>query len=242
MTHYNNSVRIRESLDSILNQIDDSFEIVIVDSFSNDGSEKVLMEYEKQGKIHLIKAKTNRGRARQIAFENSKGKYILAHFDLDDVFNPIINDLLQLYHKRLDGMMLKINNTKNVGYWNGKFSCLIAPRTLIEEIGGWPSTQFREDLYIWYKAQQIRRYAWTQAELIRYTFNEHRERSGIVGWNSYRLGEYMDAYRLGFRPRPRRRLDRIVQLVAYLSTFPHPPKLSQDFDSEDSQYFVSLPE
>ena len=73
-----------------------------------------MEEFRNHGKIRLIQAATTRGQARQIAFENSKGDYVLAHFDLDDVFNPVFEEMICLYHEKAEGMMLKFNSTRNI--------------------------------------------------------------------------------------------------------------------------------
>ena len=97
--------------------------------------------------------------------------------------------ILELYTRKCGGMTLKINSTRGGGYWNGKLYFLIALRNLFEEIERWPFTRFRNDLHLGYKDNEVGKYAWTKADLTEYTFNLHRERSGVVGWNENRVGE-----------------------------------------------------
>ncbi|MEM2087155.1 MAG: glycosyltransferase [Thermoproteota archaeon] len=54
ITCRNEAKTIRASLDSILNQIDDRFEVIVVDSKSTDGTLEILKEYVEHGKIKLI--------------------------------------------------------------------------------------------------------------------------------------------------------------------------------------------
>jgi len=62
ITNYNNKETISECINSILNQIDSRFEIVVVDNMSNDGSERILSEMAELGTIHLIRMKCSRGK------------------------------------------------------------------------------------------------------------------------------------------------------------------------------------
>lgn len=62
ITNYNTVDTIKQSLESILSQIDNNFEVIVVDNKSKDGSEKILKEFEKQGKIKVISIKCSRGR------------------------------------------------------------------------------------------------------------------------------------------------------------------------------------
>src|SRR5437870_11443577 len=61
VTNYNNAPTLRQSVESILNQIDSSFEIVVVYNKSTDGSQLVLREHSDSGKLKLISARCSRG-------------------------------------------------------------------------------------------------------------------------------------------------------------------------------------
>ena len=181
IAHYNDGDTIRDSLQSILDQVDDDFEIIVVDNFSNDGSEKVLSEFADGGKIKLIRVKSSRGTARQIAFENSEGDYVFAHFDMDDVFNPVLPEILDIYHKFFEGKLLRIDSIRKVGYWEGHFSTCIAPSKLVRELGGWPDSQFGEDLHLWLSASKMAKYSWIRADLVNRS-GTHIDRRGAINY------------------------------------------------------------
>jgi len=216
ITHYNDDpLTVRRSLDSILCQINQDFEIIVVDNFSNNGSDRVLQDYANKGKIQLYKLKSTRGKARQYGFERSQGRYILSHFDLDDIFNPILPKLLEVYHSNFEGMMIKINSTPI------QTSCTISPVSLLREIGGWPDTQFFEDYKIWSEALKMGKYGWINADLLAYG-GEHEDRKGLVKYNLYRFQRYRDAYKLGFALKPANSgTGRLIRVLAFLSTLPH---------------------
>ncbi len=196
IAHYNNGPAIESSLLSILNQIDDNYEVVVVDNYSNDGSEKVLERYAREGRIRLIKAKSNRGQARQIALENSKGKFILAHFDLDDVFNPMIKDLCSFYIQNYQGYAMRVISTRKVGYWQGKHDNFIAPRDLLNAIGGWSPISYGEYWDIFQRLIGEEIYVWIHADLIQEA-SAHDERKGIIGYCKYRFAIMRSDYKAG---------------------------------------------
>jgi len=121
-------------MESVLSQMDSDFEVVVSDNFSTDGSREILEEYAKNGKIKLIIEYSNRRRGRQIAFENSKGDYIITGIDTDDVIKPVLKDVLRLYHEKHEGYMLSYGTIH------------IIPRHLVITIGGWRDLQWGEDV------------------------------------------------------------------------------------------------
>ncbi|HME18455.1 MAG TPA: glycosyltransferase family 2 protein [Nitrososphaerales archaeon] len=141
ITHYNNARTVRESMESILSQVDDRFEVVVVDNFSNDGSREILQGYASDGRIKLIERRCSRGRGRQIAFEESSGDYIISGVDLDDVFRPVFIRLLDGYRTFFEGQCL---------FLSGKHEAItIAPRPLVERVGGWRDVPAGEDIDLW---------------------------------------------------------------------------------------------
>ena len=138
ITNYNTANTIKASLESILSQIEDSdsFEVIVVDNMSNDGSERILREFESQGKIKLISARCSRGKGRQIAFENSKGQVLIINMDMDTIFKPRLKEVLKMYHqfeKKYEKFILSFNGGA------------VVSRKLVKEVGGWRDLQRGED-------------------------------------------------------------------------------------------------
>jgi len=106
---------VRGSLDSVLNQLDDRFEVIVVDQNSTDGSRRILERYAQKGAISLYHQKVrNRGLGRQLAFEKSSGDYIIANIDMDDVCAPTLGSYLKMYHELAEGKVLKtLNRSRN---------------------------------------------------------------------------------------------------------------------------------
>ena len=100
ITHYNNKSTVEDSLNSIFGRINSNFEIILVDSKSNDGSADVLRNYAAQRRIKLIEKKSSRGLGREIALENATGDYVISGLDMDDIFTPTLEWLLRFYHEK----------------------------------------------------------------------------------------------------------------------------------------------
>jgi glycosyltransferase involved in cell wall biosynthesis len=145
ITNFNSITTIKESMESIFNQINSSFEIVVCDNFSKDGSREILQQYARKGKIKLVLKRSSRGRGRQIAFENSTGKYIISGVDTDDRLKPTFQEFLSLYHREHEGYMLSTGTIH------------IIPRQIIEEIGGWRDLTYFEDYDFHERAKSLGR-------------------------------------------------------------------------------------
>jgi glycosyltransferase involved in cell wall biosynthesis len=192
ITHYNNAGTVRDSLDSLLKQLDDTFEVVVVDNMSNDGSQVILEQYENMGAVRLIKARCSRGRGRQIAFMNSVGEYVVSNLDMDEVFSPSLTSFLDFYHNRCEGNVLAV-----VPREGGRGpNVTLAPRSVLTEIGGWRDLQYGEDWDVWSRAASIGKYRWTTFPLVN-RLDKHEDRRTQAGRFKYRLGKYRDELRLG---------------------------------------------
>src|SRR5688572_17353771 len=84
---------IREAIDSVMAQTLDSWELMLVDDGSTDGSTRIARDFaaEHPGKIHYLEhpAHANRGMSasRNVGVRAGRGKYI-ALLDCDDVWHP----------------------------------------------------------------------------------------------------------------------------------------------------------
>jgi len=85
---YNRGSLIPFTLNSILEQIYFDFEIIIVDDGSTDNTQKVIVPYLADQRVHYYNIKNSeRGAARNYGVKQSKGRYV-TFLDSDDIFFP----------------------------------------------------------------------------------------------------------------------------------------------------------
>lgn len=242
MTNYNDGPTIRPALDSILRQIDDRFEIVVVDNYSTDGSRELLEQYATAGKVNkVVKKRCSIGAGKQFAVENSSAEYIIADLDMDDEFRQDLQSLLDFYHEKCEGKILaaiaepKSSWTTNV---------TIAPKSLVLELGGWPDLQMWEDSNLWGRAAKIGKYAWTSFSLAG-NVTSHPERRSALGKIKFDYMRYREWLRTGMRGYPQGKRIRYRQLPAYLLARiayrfykSYKENTNLDFSSRNSTYFV----
>lgn len=97
---YNRKHTLFRTLDSIKNQSFDSYEVLIVDDGSSDGTQEAVIEYIKVNDLsdkyrYFYKENGGKHTALNIGLENAKGKFFII-FDSDDWF---VDDGLALMHK-----------------------------------------------------------------------------------------------------------------------------------------------
>lgn len=124
ITNYNTINSIQESLERILNQIDPTYEVIVVDNNSTDGSLSILSKYAETGKLRLISRHTTRGAALQITLHEATGEYVIK-VDMDDLWRPVLRKILHYYHTNYEGKALFAKGFA------------IAPRKLLISVGGW---------------------------------------------------------------------------------------------------------
>ena len=92
---------LRESLISVLKQITDEFEVIVVDDGSNDNSKEILKElsdeYEKLN-VYYLENDKNRllGNTRNVSILNARGQWCIFHIDTDDLIGPHIIEFVQV--------------------------------------------------------------------------------------------------------------------------------------------------
>lgn len=126
----------------------------MVDNESTDGSWEVLQSMRSLG-VKAIRKRCSRGAAREAAILNSAGRIVLSHMDCDDVFSAdgLLN-LLSIYNSRAEGRMMMTRRTGQ----DERSNITIAPRELIEEVGGWRDINWGEDWDLWNRVAQIGKY------------------------------------------------------------------------------------
>ena len=98
---YNGEKYLRESINSILSQTFESFELILINDCSADGSQKIINEFAKRDKrIVLINNQKNIGLPKTLnkGLESAKGKYI-ARMDQDDIS---LEDRLKVQYNYLE--------------------------------------------------------------------------------------------------------------------------------------------
>ena len=133
-TVYNNFSKVKESLNSIIKQFPDfstSFEFVIVDNYSNDGTWEVLQKFAKKYKnIKLIREHCSRGEGRAIAVNSIKTDYMF-YVDLDTIYLPEFSKIIKYL----------INNYKT----NSLMPFGFCDKRTMDKIGNWADLLHAED-------------------------------------------------------------------------------------------------
>jgi glycosyltransferase involved in cell wall biosynthesis len=133
-TVFNNSNVIRKSINSIISKLPDfkkRFEMIIVDNYSSDGTYEILKEYQKEyPNITVIQEKCTRGKGRAIAFNNTKGKYVLT-IDFDTVYLEPFKNIVYSY-KRIKPLEI--------------YPMFMMRRETMDIIGNWKDLNYDEDM------------------------------------------------------------------------------------------------
>jgi glycosyltransferase involved in cell wall biosynthesis len=232
VTHYNCGKTLEKSLSGILGQVDDSFELVVVDNLSTDGSERILRSYEGEGRLKLVSKKCSRGTGRQIGLENASGRYVISGLDMDDTFRPTLLPLLRFYRAVVDGKVLS-------GFGE---ATMIAPKRLLVELGGWHDLQFRENWDLCRRAAGSDSYRWTIFPLVD-SVNQHHERASIWSMTKYRYIRYRENLRVGHRQFGESEKIGLLQRVTWLAAkfsviFMEKYRVQYPFTAVDPEFFI----
>ncbi len=104
MCNYNMARTLKQSLSSILEQLDDRFEVLVVDDGSTDSSIDVIKSLQEEyGNLRLVELKRDKkrklGLTRNISVKESRGEYVLLHLDCDDIYAPFLPDFVNAFHQ-----------------------------------------------------------------------------------------------------------------------------------------------
>ncbi len=104
ISNYNMADTIYRAVSSVAEQLDDKFEILIVDDGSTDNSRDEILRLESKFPIVrslFLKRDKNRrlGETRNISIYAALGDYVLLHIDADDIWEPFLKDLIVLFHQ-----------------------------------------------------------------------------------------------------------------------------------------------
>lgn len=149
-TTYNCASVVEKSLKSIIKYANTpEIEFVVCDSKSNDGTPQLIAKFSEFFKeMNIISKKSTRGKGRQIAFENSTGRYII-RVDLDTVYNKPWAEFLKWHTNNMPPFAVET-------YGSGIF-----PRKYVQAVGGWKGLNTAEDVDLCFKLARIGRMKWS---------------------------------------------------------------------------------
>jgi teichuronic acid biosynthesis glycosyltransferase TuaG len=112
---YNAEKYIVETIESVMNQTYQNWELLVIDDCSTDNSRSLVEKFEKEdSRIRLIESETNFGgpaRPRNIGIDNAKGEYI-AFLDADDVWtNSKLKKQIEIIHNTNYDIIYTLANT-----------------------------------------------------------------------------------------------------------------------------------
>lgn len=224
ITNYNSINSIRQSINSIYPLLlDERFESVVTDNFSNDGSYEYLSDLFKQKIItSLIRVKCNRGMGRNEAFMHSTGQYIIANIDMDVIYDHRkILRAIDEYHSRFEGKVLSV------------YGMMILPRDIAIQLGGWKNLDRHEDNEIALNAFSHNLHA---QDLSINVVIEHLNRNRD-SMSRFKVGylHYRDFMRIGLKPSDTRVWETLKpEFILALILYRFKPKFRY---SEFSEYF-----
>ncbi len=148
-TNYNCAHALEEHLASVFDVLQNtSFEYLVVDNRSKDGSQRILRRWESaHPNMHVWVHRCTMGRGRQIVFERSHGQYIVV-LDTDVVYFPALAEFLTRYLTRTPDTAVQA------------LYCGVFPRTIWSEAGGRRSLNTHEDLDMWVRVSKTGRMRW----------------------------------------------------------------------------------
>ena len=88
LPNYNKKLYLEETIQSVINQSYEKWNVIIIDNNSTDGSSIILKKYDNFKKINIIKLKKNMGLSfsRNLGLRLSKNEYV-AFLDSDDLWD-----------------------------------------------------------------------------------------------------------------------------------------------------------
>ena len=122
---YNAEKFLKHSIDSILNQTEKDFELIIVNDGSTDNSEDIILSYNDPRIAYVKQENQGAAAARNTGLDIAKGEFI-AWQDADDVSLPyrlkLLKDILIINEADVahSDMLLVNESNKPVGYWQSQ--------------------------------------------------------------------------------------------------------------------------
>ncbi len=154
MVNLNMAPYIESALTSILNQLDERYEVLVVDGGSSDESVnkiKWLSQFYKNLRLIELERDPSRrlGEDRNISVSYAIGEYVMLHLDCDDIYAKKINEWVQGFHIIEEAIGYDV-------YVAGKHICM-AKKKLLMEYGPYKNLHF-EDRELWNRLDRDKKY------------------------------------------------------------------------------------
>ena len=146
---------IEVALRSVLDQIDDEYEVIVVDDGSTDRSVEILRSLELEYPnlfVHELPRDPNRILAdtRNISISFARGRYLLLHIDCDDYWYPYIQDFVKIYHQ--------IEKFKGSQFLLSGHQINMGEAFFLRSHGPYKSGHMVEDRDMWYRLARVGAY------------------------------------------------------------------------------------
>ena len=224
---YNCGKFIARTIDSVLAQTYQNWEMIIVDDCSQDDTREIIEKYMKEEpriQYHLLDVNSGAAVARTVAMELAKGKY-MAFLDSDDIWLPRklekqIKWMVDKGHAFSctsyeqideDGNLLdrRIRTIEKTDYNRLLLDCPVGNSTVIydvEKMGKFkvPNIRKRNDDALWLQMLKQEKYIWGMQEvLMRYRIRQNSISSNKLKvikyhWILYREIEHLSVIRSAF--------------------------------------------
>ena len=178
---YNRATYIGETLDSVIPQVTDDVEIVVVDGASTDGTELLMREYlQRCDRLRYIRLPVKGGVDGDYnrAVESARGEYCWLFTDDDLLKAGAVEKVL---HELLKGHALMVINSE---VWNADFSSLISARHLSDEA----RPVYAPDAFDDFFRDCVRYLSYIGAVVIRKSIWDERDKESYLGTDFIHVG------------------------------------------------------
>jgi len=227
MCNYNMGDTIEQALRSVLDQVDDRFEVLVVDDGSTDDSVPTVRSLQTEyDALRLVELPYDPGRqlgiTRNVSVRQARGDHVLVQIDADDVYDPVIPDFVTVYEQFRSGLDRDILFKSS--------SLTVAPRSFLLDRGPYRNLPVgAEDTDMWLRFLADEAVVWLDSRSPKTEISSPSGplstlRSKACRGLAVRVGEYQVGYdpvaRLHWNHKKWRRGERstIEYLFEYLAT------------------------
>ena len=212
--------------DSLLKNVGEEDEVVVLDAGSTDGSADWLRSWCAQRGFVFLERRSNRGRARDLASRAAHGEYLIHHIDTDDLVTSV-PEAKRLYHEVVEND--PATGARRAFWCHGFF---IVPRALYDEVGGYAPLQHYEDRLLGYR---LAARGWL-TQCMKVTAVRKRtdpRRTTAIAQLRRRIEALRDGFRLGFVEIWTRWSYPLIPIAFTLSLFARHYRYDKDWERMD---------